>query len=150
METHRLGSIGVIGRKPIVILDTNILMMIAEGVSVAEDLEQQLLTKPVLVCTKSVVEELEKMASEGGKISRAASLALEFVKRNCKVIEGETGSADRDIVSLALSLREQGATVIVATNDRELRSILREAGVPTACYRESKGMIVIEEGTLLL
>jgi len=150
VETNRLGSTRVIGKKPIVILDTNILMMIAEGVSVAEDLEQQLLTKPVLVCTKSVIKELERMLSEKGKISRAAFLALEFVKRNCEVIEGETGSADRDIVCLALSLREQGATVIVATNDKELRRTLREAGVPTACYRESKGMIVIEEGTLLL
>ncbi len=134
----------------IVLLDTNALMMISEGVNVISDLEEELATKPVYVCLESIVKELERIAeSSGVKESKKARLALEVVNEKCIIVKSDFETADRDLISKALEFKSKGYRVIVATNDREIRRKLREAGVTVAFYRESKNKFTVEEGACI-
>jgi len=128
--------------KYVVLLDTNFLMLPShEKVNIFASVEECLQLRPRFAALKSTVEELRRIASEGGpKERRAALLGLELVER-CGVelvddsaIPGD--SADDKIVEYAREALMRGDKLIVATNDRELRRRLRELGVSVILYRE--------------
>ena len=127
-------------RKMGVLLDTNILMLIGRGIDIFTQIEELLDTKPEYYVIEPVVKELEKIFAHGGvKERKAAKLALELVKKKCRVIEVSL-SPDKSVDDLLLeiALREG---FIVATNDRELRRRLREAGIPEIYFREEKQLL---------
>ncbi|WFO76317.1 30S processome protein Utp24 [Desulfurococcaceae archaeon MEX13E-LK6-19] len=116
------------------------LMLFGRGVNVFEQIEELLLAKPEYYVIKPVVEELEKILRKGGvKEKKAARLALEAVKKYCRVIDIERPpgvKVDDLIVRVAVENK-----FIVATNDRELRRKLREKGVPEIYFREEKRLL---------
>ena len=127
-------------RKIGILLDTNILMLIGRGIDIFTQIEELLDTKPEYYVIEPVVKELEKIVAHGGvKERKAAKLALELVKKKCRVIEISL-SPDKSVDDLLLeiALREG---FIVATNDRELRRRLREAGIPEIYFREEKQLL---------
>ncbi len=123
-----------------VLLDTNILMLIGRGIDVFTQIEELLDTKPEYYVIKPVIWELKKIAVHGGvKERKAAKLALELVRRKCRIIEtslppGKT--VDDLLLETAL---EKG--FIVATSDRGLRRRLRKAGIPEIYFREEKQLL---------
>ncbi|RLG83348.1 MAG: 30S processome protein Utp24 [Thermoprotei archaeon] len=127
-------------RKMGVLLDTNILMLIGRGIDIFTQIEELLDTKPEYYVIEPVVKELEKIIAHGGvKERKAAKLALELVKKKCRIIEISL-SPDKSVDDLLLeiALREG---FIVATNDRELRRRLREAGILEIYFREEKQLL---------
>ena len=127
-------------RKMGVLLDTNILMLIGRGIDIFTQIEELLDTKPEYYVIGPVVKELKKIISHGGvKERKAAKLALELVKKRCRVIEiSLSPDKSADDLLLEIALREG---FIVATNDRELRRRLREAGIPEIYFREEKQLL---------
>ncbi len=123
-----------------VLLDTNILMLIGRGIDVFTQIEELLDTKPEYYVIKPVIGELKKIAVHGGvKERKAAKLALELVRRKCRIIEtslppGKT--VDDLLLETAL---EKG--FIIATSDRGLRRRLRKAGIPEIYFREEKQLL---------
>ncbi len=130
-------------RRPLVVLDTNMLMLAASGVRVFEQIEEELETKPDFVVLKPVYDELVKIAtSYKSSTARRALLALRLAEQYCRIVEytlrpGE--SVDDAIVNFALQ-----HNAIVATNDRELRRKLRLHGIPEAYFREEARRVRVE------
>jgi len=127
-------------RKMGILLDTNILMLIGRGIDIFTQIEELLDTKPEYYVIEPVVKELEKIIAYGGvKERKAAKLALELVKKKCRVIEVSL-SPDKSVDDLLLEIALRKG-FIVATNDRELRRRLREAGIPEIYFREEKQLL---------
>ena len=127
-------------RKMGILLDTNILMLIGRGIDIFTQIEELLDTKPEYYVIEPVVKELEKIVAHGGvKERKAAKLALELVKKKCRVIEVSL-SPDKSVDDLLLEIALRKG-FIVATNDRELRRRLREAGIPEIYFREEKQLL---------
>ena len=127
-------------RKIGVLLDTNILMLIGRGIDIFTQIEELLDTKPEYYVIEPVVKELGKIIAHGGvKERKAAELALELVKKKCRVIEVSL-SPDKSVDDLLLEIALRKG-FIVATNDRELRRRLREAGIPEIYFREEKQLL---------
>ncbi|MEM1695283.1 MAG: 30S processome protein Utp24 [Desulfurococcaceae archaeon] len=130
-------------RKPIVVLDTNMLMLAASGVRVFEQIEEQLETKPRFVVLSPVLNELIKLSrTPSQSLRKQALLALELVRMFCEIVDYgnvETSSVDELIIRYAVENK-----AIVATNDRELRAKLRAIGIPEAYFREESRRVVVE------
>ncbi|MEM4663713.1 MAG: 30S processome protein Utp24 [Desulfurococcaceae archaeon] len=130
-------------RKPIVVLDTNMLMLAANGVRVFEQIEEQLETKPRFVVLSPVLNELIKLSRTSAQsLRKQALLALELVRMFCEIVDYgnvETSSVDELIIRYAVENK-----AIVATNDRELRAKLRAIGIPEAYFREESRRVVVE------
>ncbi len=117
------------------VLDTSVLMLAYEGVDVIGEIERVLESKPELVVTSRVVEELQRLASsQSTRKRRAARLALQLVERYCKVVSAKGETADDTIIDYVVRDRE----AIVVTADRELRRRLRELGIPHIYYKEER------------
>jgi len=129
-------------KKPCIVLDTNMLMTIARGINVFEQIEDIIETKPEYIVLTQVMEELEKLAKTGKpSISKPARLALEIVKRYCKIVEAEENDLPTDDLILHYAKEHKCG---VATNDKELRRKLREHGIPEIYLREEKMMVDVE------
>ncbi|MEM1618201.1 MAG: 30S processome protein Utp24 [Desulfurococcaceae archaeon] len=130
-------------RKPIVVLDTNMLMLAASGVRVFEQIEEQLETRPRFVVLSPVLNELIKLSRTSAQsLRKQALLALELVRMFCEIVDYgnvETSSVDELIIRYAVENK-----AIVATNDRELRARLRAIGIPEAYFREESRRVVVE------
>ena len=116
-----------------VLVDTSLLMLMIEGVAVLDQLEE---FGKKCVVTTSVLKELERHLSKGGRKARAARLALEIVKRKCFHLPTRGSKiADEEIKEIALEYR-----VAVATADIRMRKgLLRR--IPTFYYRESQARV---------
>lgn len=121
-----------------VLLDTNMILLIANGVSVKEDLESIIESKIDFLCPESVVKELEEIANEKKEGWRKAQWALINLDKICEKTKSIEQKADVDILLLADEIKERGYEVIIATNDKELRRKLRQKGFPTAFLVESE------------
>jgi rRNA-processing protein FCF1 len=120
------------------LLDTNFLMIPGEF---RVDIFSELLSLGYIdVFTLDlVVKELEKFSTKGGKVSRAARLALELI-RNCDVTvlktKGDVTQVDSEIFRLA---REKG--YVICTQDRDLIKKINEAGMRFVTLRQGKYLV---------
>jgi len=99
-----------------VVLDTNALMMPYQfGINIEKEINRLLgICRIIVPCT--VVEEMERLAEEGGEAGRAAQLGLSIIrKRGFRLMETEN-KGDDGILETALKI--EGAVV---TNDKELK-----------------------------
>lgn len=130
-------------KKPIVVLDTNMLMLIADGIPVLDHIREELEAEPKFVVIKPVYNELLKMThSNAGKIQKKALFAIEIAEKFCEITEYELRKGEGvDDAILRFALENHA---IVATNDKELRARLREAGLPEAYLREESRRIKVE------
>ncbi|ACL11672.1 PIN domain-containing protein [Desulfurococcus amylolyticus] len=126
-----------------VLLDTNMLLMMANGIPVLEQIEEKLLTKPRYIVIKPVYDELVRIVdSEKPSISRRARLALEIVNRYCEIVDYAVNPGET--VDDAILRYASENNVVVATNDKELRRRLRSRGLPEIYLREESWRIDVE------
>ncbi len=107
-------------RRTRVLLDTNVLLLLAERFDVFEKVREAMREPYELVVLGSVLKELEKLAEGNGAEGRAAKLALAVVRKTeaLKIVPGSATYADD-----ALLANADGA--VICTLDRELQ---RRAG----------------------
>ncbi len=109
---------------PLILLDTNALMMPFQFSLNLEDELVRLLGEHRAVVPSSVIRELERLSSTHS----TAKAALQFAAR-FRVIDVE-GVGDDALLALA---QAEGAAVL--TNDRDLRRRLRKANLPVIYLR---------------
>jgi rRNA-processing protein FCF1 len=132
----------VLPRKPRIVLDTNMLLLIADGINIFEQIEEQLLAKPEYIVLKPIIKELEKLAIKGKPLlRRKARLALEIAGRYCKIIDVKEKPGEKVDDIILRYAKENNAAV--ATNDKELRKRLRRNGIPEIYLREESMRIEI-------
>jgi len=135
------GGSGRVSRDLIIVLDTNMLMLIAEGINVFEQIEEKLAVRPRYVVLKPVINELKKLAGSGKpSLAKKAAFAIEIATRFCEIVNIEAEKSVDDII-VEFAVKNNAA---VATNDRELRRKLREKGVPEIYLREESMRIEVE------
>ena len=148
MEADRLGASQ--GVKVKVVVDTNFLLMMAQGVIAPSSLNDAINASYELVTTDAVVKELETMSKREDLLAREAGFALKLLERlGVQVLRVNAGSADESILTLAKELVQSGDRVVVATNDKNLRRSVRRLGVPTLYLREEGLRLEIDWNPLL-
>ena len=131
-------------RKCCVIIDTNILLLLADGLNVFEQIDELLLTKCEYIIPSIVIGEINKIASSGkNKLKRKALASLQLLERlkekyAIRIVEINTigFSVDDTLIDLAVSMG-----CYIASNDRGLRAKARRRSIPEIYYREEKGML---------
>ncbi|MCG2881518.1 MAG: PIN domain-containing protein [Acidilobus sp.] len=133
-----------------VVVDTNFLLMMAQGVIAPSSLNDAINASYELVTTDAVVKELETMSKREDLLAREAGFALKLLERlGVQVLRVKAGNADESILTLAKELVQSGDRVIVATNDKNLRRSVRRLGVPTLYLREEGLRLEIDWNPLL-
>ncbi|NAZ31220.1 MAG: PIN domain-containing protein [Acidilobus sp.] len=131
-------------------VDTNFLLMMAQGVIAPSSLNDAINASYELVTTDAVVKELETMSKREDLLAREAGFALKLLERlGVQVLRVKAGSADESILTLAKELVQSGDRVVVATNDKNLRRSVRRLGVPTLYLREEGLRLEIDWNPLL-
>jgi len=133
-----------ITRRCCVVLDTNVLLLLADGVNIFEQIDEILFTKCEYIILSQVLRELEKIAGSKRNVERrkaryVLSLLREFKdKYNIKIlsINDKGYPVDDILVETALALN-----CYIASNDKALRSKARRKNIPEIYYREEKGML---------
>ncbi|OYT61926.1 twitching motility protein PilT [Thermoplasmatales archaeon ex4484_30] len=122
-----------------VVLDTNALMMPYQfGINIEKEINRLLGICRIIV-PHTVVEEMERLAEEGGETGRAAQLGLSIIrKRGFRLMETEN-RGDDGILETALKI--DGAVV---TNDKELKERAKELKLPVI-YLRGGSRLEIEE-----
>ena len=128
-----------------VLLDTSVLLMLYDGIDVIEEIEDSLNVKCEFYTPTAVVNELLKLKGQrSGWRSRAAAIALQYIKEKVKVMEHSPGrkygTADEAIVDIA---RARGEEFIYATVDKELKQKLRKLKVPVLTWWFGRRKFVI-------
>ncbi len=145
MEADRLGLCEALDNKyVIVLLDTNFLIYIAQGVVAPSMILEALdITYRLLAC-RQILNELEYLSKSARqlKVRRLANRAIELLDslKVC-IINCPGDNADDAVLLEALHLARAGLRVVVATGDRELRRRLRSHGIPSLYFRESEGIL---------
>jgi rRNA-processing protein FCF1 len=148
VEADRLGASQ--GVKVKVVVDTNFLLMMAQGVIAPSSLNDAINASYELVTTDAVVKELETMSKREDLLAREAGFALKLLERlGVQVLRVKADSADESILTLAKELVQNGDRVVVATNDKNLRRSVRRLGVPTLYLREEGLRLEIDWNPLL-
>jgi len=148
VEADRLGASQ--GVKVKVVVDTNFLLMMAQGVIAPSSLNDAINASYELVTTDAVVKELETMSKREDLLAREAGFALKLLERlGVQVLRVKADSADESILTLAKELVQSGDRVVVATNDKNLRRSIRRLGVPTLYLREEGLRLEIDWNPLL-
>jgi len=133
-----------------VVVDTNFLLMMAQGIIAPSSLNDAINASYELVTTDAVVKELETMSKREDLLAREAGFALKLLERlGVQVLRVKAGNADESILTLAKELVQSGDRVIVATNDKNLRRSVRRLGVPTLYLREEGLRLEIDWNPLL-
>lgn len=133
-----------------VVVDTNFLLTMAQGVIAPSSLNDAINASYELITTDAVVKELEAMSKGGDLLAREAGFALKLLERlGVQVLRVKAGSADESILALAKELVQNGDRVVVATNDKNLRRSVRRLGVPTLYLREEGLRLEIDWNPLL-
>ena len=133
-----------------VVVDTNFLLTMVQGVIAPSSLDDAINASYELITTDAVVKELEAMSKGGDLLAREAGFALKLLERlGVQVLRVKAGSADESILTLTKELVQNGDRVVVATNDKNLRRSVRRLGVPTLYLREEGLRLEIDWNPLL-
>lgn len=121
-----------------VVLDTNALLLFAQGVDVFAALDEAMEEPYHLVVPEQVLDELQRLAARNGRDARAAKLGYVLVEQKrrenpqlLKINRGSAGYADDAIVTIA----EDG---VACTLDKELQRRLLDAGVRVLGLRQKQ------------
>ena len=115
-----------------ILIDTNFFIDLLRFRISLHEISTLVLEKYDLFTLDSVLNELNKIANKKTNDSQYAKLSLEFIKNNqIKILKSE-GEADKVILKLA------DKNIFVATNDRELRKMLKRKGTKTIYIKSRK------------
>lgn len=124
-----------------IILDTNFLFVPSQfHLDIFEELDRSIGQQVEPLILSSTFEELQKLIkSRSIKKSKQALLGLKLAEK-CRIVEIERENDEsNDDVILRAAVEMKCA---VATNDRELRKKLRNAGVPVVFLRQKSTLVV--------
>ena len=115
-----------------IILDTNFLIDVIRFKIDLGQIPTLILGQCELFTLDSVMDELKKIAKTKARESGYAKIALELIKnKKIRILKIE-GKADEVILSLSEK------NTIVATNDKELKKLLKRKGVKTIYIKSKK------------
>lgn len=114
-----------------IILDTNFLTIPYQfKVDIFEEIKKVVPENYELATLDGIIKELENLAKNKGKDSKAARIGLELIEKNqVKIIKTEEKKADDSIVEIS------DENTLVATNDKELRQRLKDKNVKVIYLR---------------
>jgi len=116
--------------RPLVVLDTNMLLVPLQfGVDVFDEI-QRLVPGARMAVVRGTLEELDRIASRGGRDARYARLAKRMILLKSLEVLDIDGPVDPALVELA----KQGA--IIATNDRLLKRRVWAVGARVIALRD--------------
>ncbi|RLE42151.1 nucleotide-binding protein [Candidatus Woesearchaeota archaeon] len=125
-----------------VILDTNFLIIPGEfGVDIFSEIERVMDSGYQIFVFDKTIDELEGLKSKGkGRTKRNASLGLQLIKaKNVGVIKSKSNlNVDQLILQEAVPGQD-----IVATQDKELKRLLKSKGVALLVLRKKKFLNII-------
>ena len=119
-----------------IILDSNLLI---ESVKNKIDLFGQIKTAFVdvqIITSKSIIDELEKIAERNDRHALAARIALQLVKINNIKIKKTDSKGDKSLLELC------DDSSILITQDRELRKICKIRGFKAGYIRQKKYLML--------
>ena len=125
---------------PIVLLDTNALMMPSQlDVRLFDELER-LIGNADLVVPDVVLDELDRLADAGTPTeASAATVGKTLAERHARTIDGPAPDADPAIAALAAD----GIPDYVVTNDAPLRNRVLDADIPVISLRGRTKLAII-------
>lgn len=126
-----------------IILDTNFLMIPAQfSIDIFSEIDRLVNEKYELCIMDKSIEELDRTAknAEKGKDKQAAMLGIAFVA--AKKIK-HLNSGDKYVDEAILELAERGKH-IVATQDMELKRLLKEKGVSVITMRKQDHLMRVD------
>jgi uncharacterized protein len=135
---------GIFNKKTQIILDTNFLLLPGErGIDILSELER-IMTEPYEACViDKSIEELQNIIDKSPqkKEGFSAKLAIVLIKqKNLKTVKSFSEEyADIAIVNYA---QKNAKSVIVATQDKDLRDKLKKIPVRTIQLRQEKYLIL--------
>lgn len=129
------------GKKIKVLLDTNFILLLADGIDFFNMIEEKLDVKPIYIVLNIVVDELVELSKQNPSMAKKVDFVLNIIKDKC-VFENtliEVEDVDEALIEYALAFK-----AAVATNDKELRKRLRKLGIPEIYLREESRRVSIE------
>lgn len=125
-----------------IILDTNTLLIPSQcKVDIFAELERVCLFPFEVYTISQAIRELSMILSSGkGKDHRAAALAMAMVKRKNIKIANSPPALDADKALLAVGEEKD---TIIATQDQELKRMLKRQGTPVITLRSKKYFILL-------
>lgn len=125
-----------------VILDTNFLLIPSQfNVDVFTEIERIVPEQHELCIMSTTIDELNKVIEKTkGKDKASAKMALKLIehKKPCII------DSDIDYVDKAIRLIVNKEDYIVATQDKGLKQLLQEDGIPIIILRQKKYLQLIE------
>ncbi|BBD71949.1 hypothetical protein HS1genome_0338 [Sulfodiicoccus acidiphilus] len=120
-----------------VVVDTNVLLYVADGLQPFEEVRTQLGGEVKFIVLREVLRELELLSKRNQKLRIKVNVAMEYLDSHCGewISEHSTGK-DADSAILAFA-RSNGYAVM--TNDVELKKKVRDANL-TLIFIKGKGV----------
>lgn len=119
------------------------MLLIAKGLPVLEEIEEQIAFKPEYIVLTQSLKELEALGKrESGLMKKKCELAIKIALEKCKIVDHKPEEfRDADDAILDYAVVNNAA---VATNDKELRRRAREKGLSEIYLREESQRIIVE------
>lgn len=129
---------GEANNKITILLDTNILLYIYDGMDPETKILSFLLIKPIFLIHESVLEELELLSHRHPNYKKRIDFALRYISLKGWNIIGGPKHSDTDSTLLAVA-KDKGFWIF--TNDKELIRKCKNEGV-SVIYLTGKGKII--------
>jgi len=136
--------------KVTIVLDTNFLLIPGQfKVDIFRELERIIDAPYRLVVLDATIDELKELRDKKGAKGRdkdAAKLALRLVQaktetQNINIVTSAEPYVDRAILKMAQE-DQKDKKLVVATQDQELKRLLKKAGTKTITLRQKKYLII--------
>jgi rRNA-processing protein FCF1 len=130
-----------------VILDTNILMLMAKGVIAPTHFRESVQARLEFVTCEQVIAELGYLAKNAKSLitRKNARSSLQLIDTlHVRIVKCPGEKADDALIMYAAMLKRSEHRVIVASNDKTLRRRARLLGIPTLYYRESERILELD------
>lgn len=120
-----------------IIFDTNFLIDCFKfKVDFLKEIEEKIEKPFKLLVLDLNLKELKTIAKTRRKEAKYAKIALDFVKKSCKIIPSQAKNADQGI------LEASDENTFVATNDKELRKNLKALKIKNIYLKSMKKIAI--------
>lgn len=131
-----MGNNEVMKRRPEVLLDTSVFLLIYDGIDIFEKINEALLAECEFLTLWNIIDELLSLATRNhGRRGRAARLALNIISKKVKIINTDLKGRTDDII---IKFAESKRNIYVATADIELKNRLIQKVKGVLLFRKSK------------
>ena len=123
-------------KKPEVLLDTSVFLLIYEGIDIFDKINEALLAKCRFLTLSHVIDELLALATRNhGRRGRAARLALNLLSKKVEIVNTDLKGKVDDVIVKFVEMKRD---IYVATADVELKNRLIQKAKGVLLFRKSK------------